>query len=240
MALSAAGLRQDGRRPGELRHLAVKMGHAGYDGSAYLEMGQSRVLVQVFGPHQVDRRRDISDDSALLHVEYVHAPFAGATRKKRRAGDRQSTEAATAVKQSLAAAVEMSTYPRTQIDVFITVLEDDGSLLPACINAGCLALIDAGIVMTDMIVACSGGIADDEPIVDLNLREQNALNFPIAVLPGQDQVVLALMDSKLPLDKIEPVLKAAILGCHQVHSILRLAVQNHTRSLINAKQRKVT
>ena len=57
-SLTPAGLRGDGRRPGELRHLRVKMGHAGFDGSAYIEMGQTRVLAQCHGPHEVSRRQD--------------------------------------------------------------------------------------------------------------------------------------------------------------------------------------
>ena len=79
-------------------------------------------------------------------------------RKRRRAGDRQGVELALAVKESLEAAVVVENYPHTQIDVFITVLQDDGSRLPACLNAAGLAVIDAGISMSDMLVACSGTV----------------------------------------------------------------------------------
>lgn len=53
--LSPEGLRLDGRRANELRKMHCKLGlqsHA--DGSAYLEMGNSKVLASVYGPRQVN------------------------------------------------------------------------------------------------------------------------------------------------------------------------------------------
>jgi exosome complex component RRP41 len=35
-------------------------------------------------------------------------------------------------------------FPRSQIDIFLRVVQSDGGLLPACINAANLALMDAG------------------------------------------------------------------------------------------------
>ena len=49
--LSGDGLRLDGRREGEVRQLTVELGAvSGADGSAYVEQGQTRVLVAVYGP----------------------------------------------------------------------------------------------------------------------------------------------------------------------------------------------
>ena len=46
-------------------------------------------------------------------------------------------------------------YPKSQIDVFITVLEDDGSSLAAAITCAGLAVADAAIDMFDVIVGAS-------------------------------------------------------------------------------------
>lgn len=52
--VSEQGLRLDGRRPNELRKIKCHMGvFKQADGSAYLEMGNTKVLVAVYGPHQV-------------------------------------------------------------------------------------------------------------------------------------------------------------------------------------------
>eukprot|EP00622_Pseudochattonella_farcimen_P007751 FR743816.1.p1 GENE.FR743816.1~~FR743816.1.p1 ORF type:complete len:296 (+),score=44.04 FR743816.1:59-889(+) len=201
-------------------------------------MGQTRVLAQVHGPHEVDDKRDDSHAKAKLHVEYCQAPFASLERKRRRGGDRQGVELALSVKESLEAAVLVDLYPHTQIDIFITVLQDDGGRLPACLNAAGLAIIDAGISMRDVLVSCSAGMIGGEAMVDLQFREQTGDGgfLPLALLPSQDKVVLAQMSgAKLPLDDAEMVLQAAVSGCHQVHSVLKQAVLNHAEFLLNAQ-----
>jgi 3' exoribonuclease family, domain 1 len=48
------GLRQDGRRVHELRRFLGKLGLlAGVNGSAYVEQGNTKVLVTVMGPREV-------------------------------------------------------------------------------------------------------------------------------------------------------------------------------------------
>ena len=46
-------------------------------------------------------------------------------------------------------------YPKSQIDVFITVVEDGGSLLATCITAAGLALCHASIDVYDLVVGSS-------------------------------------------------------------------------------------
>jgi len=145
--MNLAGLREDGRRAGELRQISAKLGLGGcHDGSCYLQMGQTRVLAQVFGPHEVDSRRNESHERCFINVEFTPAPFAGLERKRRRPNDRKGVEISLAVQEALLAVVHGESYPHTQIDVFLTVLHDDGGRLPACLNAASMALVDAGYV----------------------------------------------------------------------------------------------
>jgi exosome complex component RRP41 len=52
--ISPEGLRVDGRRAPELRHIKIKMGlFARSDGSCYYEQGNTKVLVAVYGPREV-------------------------------------------------------------------------------------------------------------------------------------------------------------------------------------------
>ena len=46
-------------------------------------------------------------------------------------------------------------YPKSQIDVYITILEDDGSALASSITVASLALADAAVQMFDTIVGIS-------------------------------------------------------------------------------------
>ncbi len=48
------------------------------------------------------------------------------------------------VRQCFESAVQLHLFPRSQIDIYLQVLQSDGGMLAACINAATLALIDAG------------------------------------------------------------------------------------------------
>ena len=51
----------------------------------------------------------------------------------------------------------MKNYSRSQIDLHICVMENDGSAKSAAFNAATLALIDAGIAMKDFVVSVNAG-----------------------------------------------------------------------------------
>ena len=169
--LSPEGLRLDGRRPGEIRRLRCQMSaEPKADGSAYLEQGNTKVLVTVCGPHEVSSQRKAQHDRAVLNCTYAALPFAGGQHKQGR-GDRAAAELAAAVRSVFEPVVQIHQYPRTQIDVSITLLQADGGVRPACINATTLALIDAGIAMEDFVCACTAGAIQSALLLDMNAQE---------------------------------------------------------------------
>lgn len=60
------------------------------------------------------------------------------------------------VYQSLLPAVQLHLFPKSTIDVFITIIENDGleSCVASASMAASTALADAGIEMLGMVVAC--------------------------------------------------------------------------------------
>jgi len=72
------------------------------------------------------------------------------------------------LKQTFEQVIRVERFPRSQIDINVHVLSADGGTRCACINAITLALIDAGIPMKDMVVACAAGMVSETPILDLN------------------------------------------------------------------------
>jgi exosome complex component RRP41 len=62
----------------------------------------------------------------------------------------------------------------------------------AGINAATLALIDAGIAMTEFVCACAAGCIDDTPLLDLNYLEDSSgsPDMPLALLPNSGRVTL--------------------------------------------------
>lgn len=58
-----------------------------------------------------------------------------------------------------------SIISRAQIDIYLHVIQSDGGVLPVGINAASLALVDAGVAMRDLVVACSAGYIDGTPVM---------------------------------------------------------------------------
>jgi len=87
-ASTRTGLRTDGRRPNELRRIQARMGPLREaDGSAYLEMGNTKVIAAVYGPREVRRGR-AAHDRAILTCEFSMATFSTGERRKRAKGDK--------------------------------------------------------------------------------------------------------------------------------------------------------
>lgn len=64
---------------------------------------------------------------------------------------------AMAVHQAIIPSVRLETFPKSTIDIFITVIETDG--IESCVAAGSIAastaLADAGIEVIGLVVSCS-------------------------------------------------------------------------------------
>jgi exosome complex component RRP41 len=236
--LSPEGLRIDGRRPGELRKIRAKMGlFSRADGSAYYEQGNTKVLASVYGPREVTGRNQALHDRAIINCEYSMATFSTGERKKKSKGDRRSTEISLLLKQTFEAAIMSHLFPRSQIDIFVQVLQADGGTRCAAINAATLALIDAGVPMKDFVVACAAGYVDGTPILDLNYMEDSSGNpdLPIAIFPKTNKVTMLQMDSKLPLDTLEKVLNLAVTGCQQIYQMLVETARNSSQELLESR-----
>ena len=125
--LAIAGLRCDGRRNTDIRQIKLKIGIANSaDGSCYFEQGLNKVLVLIHGPLEQQRRGDDSNEKGSLICRLINAPFSGSDRRKRRTGDRKTVEMEAIVRQTFESVVMLDSYPRSEINVVIHVLESDG------------------------------------------------------------------------------------------------------------------
>ncbi|KAJ1853790.1 Exosome non-catalytic core component [Coemansia sp. RSA 2703] len=226
--LSPEGLRVDGRRPNELRRISCRASVlSSSDGSSYYEQGNTKVLVAVYGPREPRQRAPTTTEQAQINVEFNVAPFSTSERRRRNKGDKRLLEIASFVRQTFEGAVQRSVYPRSQIDIYIHLLQNDGGTLEACINAATLALVDAGIAMVDYVCACTAGFVEDTPVLDLCGVEETSIETPdltVAVLPRNGSIVLLQMESRLHVSKLDDVMDLAIEGCRHIHKKLDHAV----------------
>ena len=177
--VSLEGLRLDGRRPKETRRMRCELtALPGTDGSAIFELGNTKVLAAVHGPRECRRPSERLEDRLLIKCEVSMAAFSTGERRRRTKGDRRTNELSTFVRGCLETCVSTELMARSQLDVTIQVLQADGGVRAAAINAAVLAIVDAGIPMKDTMAACSAGFLDDTALLDLNYME---VRIPISL-----------------------------------------------------------
>ncbi|KAG0576565.1 hypothetical protein M758_5G084100 [Ceratodon purpureus] len=236
--VSPEGLRLDGRRPHEMRHMHAVVGVVpSADGSALFHMGNTKVMAVVYGPHEVSNRTHQLHDRALVRCEYSMATFSTGERRRRGKTDRRSTELSLVIGQTMEAAIMTHLLPRTQIDIYVQVLQADGGTRAACINAASIALADAGIPMRDLVVSCAAGYLNSTPLLDLNYQEDSGggPDLVVGYFPKLEKLSLLQMDSKVPIETFEKVLELATEGAKAVATFMREKLLENTKTLASAR-----
>ena len=236
--VNMAGLRIDGRRPKEVRQLQIDFGVvSGAQGSCCLAQGDTKVIASVMGPKEVAYASQAEHDRAVLKCEFYSSPFAPAQRRQRSAGDRRAVAAGRVLQKALEATVLTHLFPRSQIDVFVHVLQADGGAECAAVNAATLALCDAGIPMRELVVACAAGHLAGHTLVDLNYLEESAGGpvVPVSLLPRANKLVSLSLQAKLPLDAFDAVMGGAMDGCRRIYQKIENALRERTHQLAAAR-----
>ncbi|GAA5955823.1 hypothetical protein JCM3765_001863 [Sporobolomyces pararoseus] len=149
------------------------------DGYSKVSHGLTTVTCSVFGPRESIRVGPFSgggggggaqaqstalgtSDRGSMNVEVGSAAWgervnqSEATGGVRKGGkDRRTVELAASIKNTFEPVLLLHLYPRSSIDVYLQILESDGSVLQAAINATTLALISAGLPLSDYICSLS-------------------------------------------------------------------------------------
>ncbi|KAK4894163.1 Exosome non-catalytic core component [Elasticomyces elasticus] len=246
---SLASLRLDGRRWNELRRLSASISTSGSaDGSSYLEQGNTKILCTVTGPQEQKQggaRRESNE--AKVEVEVNVAAFSGVDRKRRARGDRRSQEMQHAIASAFQTTLFTHLYPHSTIVITLHVLSQDGSLLACCLNAATLALIDAGIPMSDYISACtvasspttstsSDDLEATDPLLDLNGVEEQELAFLTIGTSGEEGKVLVLvMDTRCRVERLEGMMAVGLEGCGRIRGMLDGVVREHGGKVLEAR-----
>ncbi|KAF7793136.1 hypothetical protein EIP86_004245 [Pleurotus ostreatoroseus] len=167
--VSEPGTSRAGRGPLDIRPIYLKPGLISQaNGSAYIETEKTKIACAV--------------EKGKLNVEVKFAPFSC---KKRRAPIRDAEDRSVGVQiqQALQSAVRVELLPKSTIDIFIMIIENDG--IEGCISAGVVAastaLADAGIDMLGIVASCSACIMDSgiwlDPTEDEVQRSSGSLIY---------------------------------------------------------------
>ena len=203
--------RVDGRNYDELRPIKAEVRVLkNADGSALFELGNTKVIAAVYGPRELHSKHIAASYESLVRVRYHMVPFSVKERKSQ-PFTRREIEISKVIKEALSACIRRELFPRSTIDIYVEVLNADGSTRVASLNATSLALADAGVFMYDLIAAVSVGKIQGQLIVDLNeYEDQNSeADIPIAFMPSLNKVVLLQMDGVMTYEEMKEALKLA-------------------------------
>ena len=174
--------RIDNRADNELRPVRIILGYQSFaEGSALIELGQTRVLCSV----SLEERVPIflkGSGQGWITAEYAMLPRSTVTRTPRNRGEGRSQEIQRLIGRSLRAAINLAILEERTFVVDCDVLQADGGTRTAAITGGYVALYHAfhnlrkqGVLpfmpLNKMIAATSVGIVNDNMLLDLCYEE---------------------------------------------------------------------
>jgi len=117
-------------------------------------------------------------------------------------------------------------FPRATIDVNIEILDAEAGTRCAGLSAAAVALVDAGIPMRDIPVACAAGKIDNQIVLDLGKDEDNfgSADMPLAISPRTGEILLLQMDGHLTEKEFEEAFNLALKGCLVVSELQKKAI----------------
>ncbi len=225
------GKRIDGRAPQELRPVEMKVDVVSRaDGSALVKFGNTVAIASVYGPRALFPRHLQELETCVLRCRYNMAPFSVDERKSS-GPDRRSIELTKVIRLALEPVIFVEDFPRATIDIFVEILQADGSTRVTAINAASLALASAGVPMRDLVTACSVGKIDGTLILDLNGDEDknSEADLAFATMPTKNKVTLLQMDGNLTKEEIGKLLELARNTCKKIYEMQKSVLKEKYR-----------
>lgn len=199
--LDKKNLRKDKRKDSEHRKIFVKTGVSSQaKGSAYIEQGNTKVMVSVYDPREKPNPSDYSS-KGTIYCEFKYAPFSCFNRRLHQQDDEEK-QYSNILKQALESSICLYEFPNFQVDIYAVVLENDGSALSAAITCSGIALAHAGIPMYDLVTSVTMSIQADIFLLDPTYLEEELCNLALGsdkdVKTGSNQhgiIVLSMLST---------------------------------------------
>jgi len=216
------GKRIDGREPQDLRQIRMEVGVLkNADGSALVEMGNTKVLAAVYGPREVVPRHQEQVDRAVIRCRYRMLSFSTLSERKSPAPTRREIELSKVIREALEPAILSTQFPRAAIDIFVEVINAEGGTRTTGITAASLALADAGIPMLDLVAAVAVGKVDGVIVLDLNEVEDmyGEADMPVAAMPSLKRITMIQLNGVLTPDEFRKALALALEGINKIYQL---------------------
>src|SRR5262245_25483609 len=227
--------RKDGRQPLDLRPVRMTTGYTKYaEGSALVEMGQTRVLCTATVEEKVPpflKNKGVG----WVTAEYAMLPRATENRTPREIGrggpSGRTHEIQRLIGRSLRSIVDMTALGDRSVTIDCDVLQADGGTRTPSITGGFVALalalnklLEAGKItrapLRDYVAAISVGVVGERVLLDLDYGEDSAAEVDMnVVLTGDGRFVEIQGTAETePFDQetMKELLVADSVGIHRV------------------------
>ncbi|CAO3639920.1 unnamed protein product [Cunninghamella echinulata] len=224
--LNEKSRRLDDRSLDNLRPIFMKTGLVTQaNGFTYIELGNTKVVCAVYGPRQL-KSVGFSPEG-ILNCEFKFSTFS-CIKRRGYMRDPQEKEFSNILVQALKPAVRLELIPKSAVDIYINVLENDGTnaCLAASIIAASVALADAGIEMLDQVTACSAVFTKDHILLDgTNMEEkQQSGSLLVSYMPSLNEVTHFMQSGQSDMDAITKATEQCIDGCSKIYSVMSAAL----------------
>jgi len=177
-------IRNDGRRPNEIRPVKITPGYLAHaEGSALIDMGNTSVLCAVTVEDRVPRFT-LGTGSGWITAEYGMLPRSTLTRTSREQSSRsgRTAEIQRLIGRSLRSVTRLDLLGERTFTVDCDVIKADGGTRTAAITGAYVAVAQAlqmlaekkalnAIPLRCAVAAVSAGVVDGMPLLDLNYEE---------------------------------------------------------------------
>lgn len=160
-----------------------------------------------------------------LFCEFKFSPFA--TKRRAIKNDVVEKSLALSLKRALLPAVCRYAFTNFQVDIYVHVIEDDGSVLAAAITAAGLAISDAGVPMYDIVTATSVAIVDNQVLIDPTKDEEEVCTS----VDLDQEHGLIVMSSLHTLDQVSELWSCGLM-CSETISRLTEVLREQNKQIV--------
>ncbi|XP_028814136.1 exosome complex component MTR3 [Denticeps clupeoides] len=206
-------------------------------GSAYIEAGNTKVICSVYGPRETERRDETEMKRGKLLADVRLAPFSCRKRGQWIQGTEEK-DLSQFLLESLRPGVLLQKYPRSQIEVCVMVLENDGAFLAHAVTCASLALADAGIEMYDVVMGCAARRSGDAVLLDPTFAEEHdehpspsgkESRLTLALMPAMNQVSGLQAEGEMDAESLVEAARACMEGCYKLYPVVQQTLLKSVR-----------
>ncbi|TIB75096.1 ribosomal protein S5 domain 2-like protein [Wallemia mellicola] len=221
------------RKNDELRPVFIKPGLiSSASGSTYIECGNTKIACAVYGPKQIKNAPYSS--TGKLNVEIKHAPFSSSIRRDP-VKELEATHLSSQVTQALLPSLRLENYEKMQIDLFVTIIQDDSldfGLLANITTAAGTALASAGLEMNGLVVGATVAFKEDEMLLDPSPSEVKYAKavMTVCTLPALTQIAHIWQAGTLDMNQYKQALQITESASRNIHTLIAKTLMNETNA----------